>query len=251
MGWRGVYWTRCCGGIRGKRQFLDYWPPFAEPTVLHVAPGRIAIGWHAEMPDQIEILKQLDAVLTKHRELRSGSKYEDCSDKPEIAITTVNALMCDAIGRFAPPDSQYTQSMKSLLQKYTVARAYIVPHLAGILNALRIAYAEGYLATVAELVHADIFSDFVEMAEYLLSEGYKDPAAVIIGSVLEEHLRQLCAKNLIPVDAAGKSKKAYQLMRTWRGRRSIQSSIRNQLLAGLICEIKPPMASTVNIRKSK
>ncbi|MDL5045111.1 hypothetical protein QQ054_03525 [Oscillatoria amoena NRMC-F 0135] len=33
------------------------------------------------------------------------------------------------------------------------------------------------------------------MAEHLLKEGYKDPAAVMIGSVLEEHLRQLCQKN--------------------------------------------------------
>ena len=35
------------------------------------------------------------------------------------------------------------------------------------------------------------------MASYLLSEGYKDPAAVMIGSVLEEHLRQLCTRNSI------------------------------------------------------
>ena len=49
------------------------------------------------------------------------------------------------------------------------------------------------------------------MAEYLLAEGYKDPAAVVIGSVLEEHLRQVCAKNGIGVASAGKPKKADQL----------------------------------------
>ena len=38
------------------------------------------------------------------------------------------------------------------------------------------------------------------MAEYLLKEGYKDPAAVMIGSVLEEHLRQLCFRNSIPIE---------------------------------------------------
>ena len=38
----------------------------------------------------------------------------------------------------------------------------------------------------------EVFADFIEMAEHLLDERYKDPAAVIIGSVLEEHLRQLC-----------------------------------------------------------
>jgi len=30
------------------------------------------------------------------------------------------------------------------------------------------------------------------MSKYFLDEKFKDPAAVMIGSVLEEHLRQLC-----------------------------------------------------------
>jgi hypothetical protein len=38
------------------------------------------------------------------------------------------------------------------------------------------------------------------MAEYLLNESYKDPAAVMTGSVLEEHIRQLCIKNSIPIE---------------------------------------------------
>ena len=37
------------------------------------------------------------------------------------------------------------------------------------------------------------------MAEHLLIEKYKDASAVMIGSVLEEHLRQLCDKNNIQV----------------------------------------------------
>jgi hypothetical protein len=50
---------------------------------------------------------------------------------------------------------------------------------------------------VEELIHADTFSDLLEMAKYLLDEGYKDPAAVIAGSTLEGHLRALCAKHEI------------------------------------------------------
>jgi hypothetical protein len=38
------------------------------------------------------------------------------------------------------------------------------------------------------------------MSEYLLKEGYKDAAAVMIGSTLEEHLRHLCQSNAIPVE---------------------------------------------------
>lgn len=70
---------------------------------------------------------------------------------------------------------------------------------AGLLRALRADYAAGYLQPIIELIHADLFSDFLEMADHLIEQGYKDPAAVIAGSVLEEHLRKLCDKNGIDV----------------------------------------------------
>ena len=53
------------------------------------------------------------------------------------------------------------------------------------------------LANIDELIHADIFTGFLEMGYYLLEEGYKDPAAVLAGGTLEEHLRKLCQKNNI------------------------------------------------------
>ncbi len=71
----------------------------------------------------------------------------------------------------------------------------------GILKAAKQEIDRGWIFTVKELISAEIFSDFFEMSEYLLEEGYKDPAAVIIGSVLEEYLRQLCSKNSIEVES--------------------------------------------------
>jgi len=101
--------------------------------------------------------------------------------------------------------------MREIMKRYGATNAYVVPHIAGILASLRSAYESGYLATISELIHADLFSDFIEMAEYLISEGYKDPAAVIVGSVLEEHLRKLCGRHGIQISTAGKPKKAEQL----------------------------------------
>lgn len=54
--------------------------------------------------------------------------------------------------------------------------------------------------SVKGLVSAEIFSDFLDMAGHLLERGYKDPAAVIIGSTLEEHLRKLCNKHRIETE---------------------------------------------------
>jgi hypothetical protein len=163
------------------------------------------------MAAQSEILRQIDAVLDKHRLLRSRSKYDDCSDQLSEATTNLTALMSETINRLAPPNSQYVESMKTILKKFGAQNVYVIPHIAGILGALRTAYDEGFLTTVTELIHADVFADFVEMASYLLSEGYKDAAAVIVGSTLEEHPRQLCQKHGIATDAAGKPKKADQL----------------------------------------
>lgn len=53
----------------------------------------------------------------------------------------------------------------------------------------------GYLKKLEDLVAADIFTDFLEMAEYLLEQGYKDPAASLIGAVLEDGLRKIVKNN--------------------------------------------------------
>lgn len=57
----------------------------------------------------------------------------------------------------------------------------------------------GYLQKVETLVSASVFSDFLEMAEYLLANDYKDPAASLTGAVLEDGLRRICGNNNITV----------------------------------------------------
>lgn len=68
-----------------------------------------------------------------------------------------------------------------------------------VMQAIRAEIAGGWLFTVKGLVTAEVFANFIEMADHLLANGYKDPAAVMGGSVLEEHLRQLCIANAIDV----------------------------------------------------
>ncbi len=57
----------------------------------------------------------------------------------------------------------------------------------------------GWLTGVRNLITADISSDFIEMAEHLLKEGYEDAAAVITGSVLEDSLRKLALSQGLPI----------------------------------------------------
>ena len=69
-----------------------------------------------------------------------------------------------------------------------------------ILSAIENEISSDWLFTVKELVVSEVFADFMEMASHLIELKYKDPAAVIIGSVLEEHLRQLCNSNSISIE---------------------------------------------------
>lgn len=64
-----------------------------------------------------------------------------------------------------------------------------------ILKSLRAEIENNWLSSLKGLISAEIFTDFLEMAEHLLENKFKDASAVIIGSVLEEHLRQLCSKH--------------------------------------------------------
>jgi hypothetical protein len=69
----------------------------------------------------------------------------------------------------------------------------------GIIRALKEDIEGGYLQKVESLVSASVFTDFLDMAEHLLDNGYKDPAASLIGAVLGDGLRRICHSNSITV----------------------------------------------------
>ena len=68
------------------------------------------------------------------------------------------------------------------------------------LSAIRQDMEAGYLRGYRGLIQAELFSDFLDRAEHLHEQGYKDPAAVIAGSVLEDHLKKLCLKHNVPMN---------------------------------------------------
>ncbi len=85
----------------------------------------------------------------------------------------------------------------------------------GVVQSLLSDLQSGYVQTVAELIHGELFGDFLEMASHLADSGYKDAAAVIVGSTLEAHLRQLCHKAVLSTDVTAggdvRPKKADQI----------------------------------------
>lgn len=69
----------------------------------------------------------------------------------------------------------------------------------GILKALKEDIETGFISNVKELVTAEVFVDFLDMAKHLLDAGYKDPSASLIGAVLEDGLRKISLKNNVEV----------------------------------------------------
>lgn len=155
------------------------------------------------------ILRQIDGVLDKWNSLKSRARYSDCSDLPDDEITEIITLIDSTINRLTTEGSRYRENAQSLIDRYGADSSFAVSSLPGILKALRHDYENGFLNSVQELIHSDLFADFLERAEYLLNEGFKDPSAVLIGGVLEEHIRKLCLKHSVPIeDDKGRPKKA-------------------------------------------
>jgi hypothetical protein len=118
-----------------------------------------------------------------------------------IAQRTTRAVAL--LERFAPK-SRYLESASEPFERgWGSESPSTFVHVAAALAAFRSDVDNGYLKTFAELIHADVFADLLEMASELQVKGYKDAAAVIAGSVLEEHLRKLAIGSGVAATQAG------------------------------------------------
>lgn len=152
-----------------------------------------------------EIDDLFDRIALEWDDALDGRRLLD--DHGDSALQGVLTSWTAAIERFSGPSSVYTAQARAIL-KAGWAISYKVVQMHGVLAALRLDYEAGYLRSVEELIHADLFGDFLEMADELQNRGYKDPAAVIARSVLEEHLRKLAERQGLSIAVAGKPKNA-------------------------------------------
>lgn len=68
-----------------------------------------------------------------------------------------------------------------------------------ILSSVKDDLTKGRLISLKAMITAEVFSDFLEMAEHLLLHDYKDASASLIGAVLERGLRDLATANGLTV----------------------------------------------------
>ena len=135
------------------------------------------------------LLAHLADVLKDWSELKSKPARNVADAEATRFTTSVRAV----VERVAGARSAYMDQVLAVLEqpRHVYEKAM---HVGGVLESLHDAAASGYLDSASELLRGELFADFLEMAQHLLDEGYKDPAAVVAGSSLEAHLRQLCTK---------------------------------------------------------
>jgi hypothetical protein len=155
-----------------------------------------------------DALAQLNVLLGEYDKIAPQVRQPGGRELPLGLKALTNRLQA-AIERLTMPSSTYAQAAKQQQQYNRGFGALLLTELASIATALRDDIMAGWLASVLELAHADTYNDYLEMAEGLYGQGYKDPAAVIAGASLEVHLRTLATNHGISLQAAnGSPKKA-------------------------------------------
>ncbi|MGB3364908.1 MAG: hypothetical protein WBB48_09030 [Thermodesulfobacteriota bacterium] len=152
------------------------------------------------MKNSEQLLDQIDDVLIEYEQ--HNKRVIHLSEVIQIQIVT---RIRAALVRICTNDSVYIRQAEEIIKAYSYP-ADQADFLYGILKSLRADLEAGYIENITELLHGELFSDFIEMSEHLQKEGYKDAAAVIAGSTLEAHLRQLCIKNGIKIEDESKGK---------------------------------------------
>ena len=161
-----------------------------------------------------QITKQLSDLSNEYKQLRAKSQYDDASDV--ISNTEVRRLKTQALSaieRSTGRNSVYYEQAQAVLNK----KEHDYKHLAsliGIVDSANQDIQAGYLKSIEELIHGDVFTDFLEMAEHLVNSSYKDAAAVIAGSTLEAHIKHLCSKFIFQLIIMVKIKKQIPLIRS-------------------------------------
>jgi hypothetical protein len=149
-----------------------------------------------------------DLVGTGEKLVREVSVADSELSGDELAplmawVSRVGQIILKLAGAGSAYDAMYQAALKE--DSFTFVHSNHCGHITQIYGAIRGLQQDlkaGLLVDLRLLLQADIFADFLEMAEHLLKEGYKDAAAVLVGGVLEDALRKLAQSSGLPLEGS-------------------------------------------------
>lgn len=139
-----------------------------------------------------ELIERGEAVLATRRAPPRNTIGFDAFVDSQLAYQWFTSVQ-NVLSRVFGADSEHYKNFSS--QPIRQGLTYAPTRRAlGVLQAALEDYEQGYLFNLRELIEAEVFSDFLDQSETLISAGYYAPAAVVIGSVLEDSLRRLAER---------------------------------------------------------
>ncbi len=134
-----------------------------------------------------DALGRLDRLIERTNQVREWG-----------AFRALAAQAGSAIAAIAGKDSDYYKFMETDVDRAGSPEDG-THYIREALTALRSDVEAGYLRRTADLIAADVFGDFLDMAEHLLTQNYHVPAASLIGAVLEDGVKRLAVRNDLAV----------------------------------------------------
>jgi hypothetical protein len=163
-----------------------------------------------------DVLDQIAALQREFEALQERAEHEDLSGQgvPRTEVLSFRVRVRAALERLAPPGSTYAAEADWVTGRAEERGAWagsVVQRYMTVLAALEEDVRAGYVRRLEERVREAVYDDFLDMASDIC-EIHAAPAAVVAGSVLEEHVRKLASANGInPLGPDGKPRKFEQI----------------------------------------
>ncbi|WP_286822734.1 MULTISPECIES: hypothetical protein [unclassified Idiomarina] len=149
------------------------------------------INKHSSRFDELAI--EIDQIEARKVQDRSGYGNYSSVDNEKFDEWLIKAK--SLISRACGDDSEHLKAFrKAEIPQQFDSNYEILKRLKPIFAAARSDFQGGHLASIRSLVQAELFDSELDQASELLGQGYKGPAAVVAGVVLETSLRDLCDK---------------------------------------------------------
>lgn len=142
-------------------------------------------------------LADLDAGVTQRQSPLTGSMMNYLDPEQLLNWSVKVTSLLERVGPEASSqlrmfvEAEKPKSMDSAFDRFKRMKAVFL--------AIKEDFEGGYLVSYRSLVQAEVFTSELDQAREQLSLGYKTPAAVIAGIVLETKLRDMCTPLQIPL----------------------------------------------------
>ncbi|WP_047691297.1 hypothetical protein [Vibrio sp. ZOR0018] len=176
--------------------------------------------------NEVDSIVRLGEVVVKKASTARSSL--EGSDLAEVTswVTRVGQLILKLYGENSQHYKNYTKAIG--IDNFYVIHSNWYGHVSqvhGVALTVKHDIENDLIANIKGLLQAEIFANFLEIGEHLLNEGYKDAAAVTIGAVLEDGLRELSKKNGIAVVKPNGAPKTIEPLNTELAQNEVYSKL--------------------------